>query len=159
MLRAVLAVALAAGLLAACVPAMDDASVEVANERVAGELARLTDAARALRRREPALPSGMPGARQVVTLAFPEPGPGTAGVRNVTIRSDAAGEGPGRGRYAWSVHGGARRTRRVSGPPLLVDGAGPSAAIVLRGAGPHRLALAPVRTSDGAAIQVRRAEV
>lgn len=159
MLRVVLAVAVAAGLLAASLPAIDDARVEAADERVAGELSRLTDLARTVLRREPALSPGSPGARRVVRLVLPRAGPWSAGVRNLTIRSVTDGVTPGPGRYAWTVRGGTRRERRVAGPRYVVDGPGRSTRIVLRGSGPHRLAVSPVRTSDGPAIRVRRADV
>lgn len=143
--RAVVAVALAAALLAATLPSVDRARVDHADARVAGEVERLERAATALAARNDLVDDGQP-ARTHLTLRLPERTWGTAPVD--AFRIPAAG---GEADVRWTVDGGRTRQRRLDG----VDLSGSTDGLALRTGGRHRLALELRAGGDGRRIEVR----
>lgn len=116
MLRVVLVVAITAALLAVVVPAMESAAIERADTAVRAELDRLESATTRLARHNDPTPHG-PGARTELTLRLPEESWGSAGVERLALpREDRPGSV-----VRWRVSGGAERTRRLSGPPVVAD--------------------------------------
>lgn len=132
-IRAVVTVALAAALLAASLPAVDQSRVQHADARVAGEVERLGSVARSLdagndlvrgdgqpaqRRVALHLPVGSWGASEVAAVRIPPP--------------DAATD------VVWQVEGGERHRRQLEGVSL----AGPPDGLVVRDGGRQRVRLA-----------------
>jgi hypothetical protein len=141
-IRAVLAVALVAAILATAGPAIESVRVSHADARVAGALDRVEDAARTLAERNDAVTAGEVGARRQLTLRLPRGTWGTAELSRFSIGR----RGPGRGTLIrWRVDGGARSERlleSVSISPAL-DG------YEIRSGGTVRLRLS-LLSSDGA---------
>lgn len=169
MIRLVVAVALAVGLLALAAPAVERAAVQ----RTTGALDRtataLASASHDLTATAPPVPFATPGARRLVTLRLPSPGPTAAPVHHLRLRC----HGPRRLQFVGSV-GGRRRTasvpvewpvalantvarsRRVSergGLVLESDASGDTAVDTTLAVGFHRVAGRPAvvvgRASDG----------
>lgn len=139
MIRAVLAVVLAAALLAASLPAIDDARRERTGTAVHEEVDRLVDAAR----RMAATDDPGAGARRVLVVRLPAEGWTAARVDALAFREN--------GTVAWTV-GGRTSERR---PPIALRSAG-DGALILRGAGPHRLVLSLDGTVAHPVVTVRR---
>jgi len=69
--RVLLAVLVAAALVAAAMPAVEDAQQGVAATATERETGRLSDAIRTIRRTSDPVPRGVPGARRLVTVDLP----------------------------------------------------------------------------------------
>lgn len=151
MIRAVLAVAATTVLLAASLPAVDDARRQHTEGVVREDVETLERTARALVETEDV--TGEPGARRVITLALPERSWTHAGLdelviagrssgidgRNATGRRNAT-EGPTAtgGRVVVAVSGGRRTTHLIESVALRTPGDEP---VRLRGTGRRRLVL------------------
>ncbi|MEZ3115391.1 hypothetical protein RYH80_05595 [Halobaculum sp. MBLA0147] len=120
MIRLVVAVALAVGLLALAAPAVERATVQ----RTTGALDRgataLASASDELTATAPPVPLATPGARRLVEVRLPSPGPTAAPVHHLRLRC----HGPKRLQFVGSV-GGRRHTTSVAidWPVALVTGA------------------------------------
>ncbi|MFB6184093.1 MAG: ABC transporter [Haloarculaceae archaeon] len=159
MFRAVLAVALATVLLAATLPALDDARVERSNALLSDELDRLVTFARTLRARETAIRAGE-GARWRVTLRLPSKTWSSAGLTSLTVGDTAGHPSTSNGTVvAWRVDGGRRRRRRVTEVPLVARGRNGRDRLRFRSGGRHRLVLLLVRRDGTPTVLVRRPEV
>jgi len=141
MLRAVVAVALAAALLATSLPALETAQRQRTATHLGGEVDRLATAIADLRAREQATVGH--GARRVVAVRLPQRDWTHAAVGYLAIggrprESDAVGNGA---TFAWRARGGGEQWRRTPGvrvAPVETCGGRP---IVLREPGVHRIAL------------------
>lgn len=148
MLRAVLAVLVAAALLGLSMPVVDSARVSHADSQVQSELADLEAVAADLRAESDPTPPGVPGARVERTLVLPPRSWGNAGIAQLTLPDSA--DTPVR----WHVPGGETRTVRPS-PPLVA----PPAGLELHEPGPHRLELSLQRRGGRSVVVVSRADV
>ena len=156
MLRAVVAVALAAALLGTTLPAVETAQRERTASHVAGEVDRLTSAVADLRARDGAVAER--GARRVVAVRLPQRDWGHAGVEYFRL-----GGAPGSGRaardeaaIAWRVSGGVERRRQVPDVPLGAVATPCDRPLVFREAGTHRIALSLVWRGGERRVLVRR---
>lgn len=143
MLRVILAVALAASLLAATAPALEDARAARTERLTARELGRVETAALTLAREED------PGARRTLRISLPGDSPTAASLAFVAL----GGPPDGTGRidtadgdlFAYRVAGGRRHVRRIGADLRVVsDGElaeSDSRALVLRGGETHRVVL------------------
>ncbi|WP_115862826.1 DUF7311 family protein [Halorussus litoreus] len=126
MLRVVLGLALAAAIVAAVMPALDEARTTRTDRLVARELDRVESAARALVREE------SPGARRTVEIAVPGESPTTAPVAFVSLAGLPAGsegrvdvDNDDRDLLAYRLAGGSVNVRRVAVDlRVALDGAG-----------------------------------
>lgn len=166
MIRAVLAVAATAALLAASLPAVDDARRQHTEGVTREEAESLERAARSLVETEDVTRGG--DARRIVAVTLPERGWAHAGLEGLVVaggenatgrRTAAGGEnaigGPDAtgGRVAWTVSGGRRTTYRIEGIALRTSSGEP---VRLRGAGRRRLVLALGGTPRHPVVTVRR---
>ncbi|MFC7136669.1 DUF7311 family protein [Halobaculum litoreum] len=140
MIRVVLAVAVTAALLAAALPAAEDARVERTLAALDRERASVDRAAAALARGEPARGAGvgaLPTARRVVAVTLPDRSLASAAVRSLALcpsRGDA-----GSATLVASVEGTATVRADLSARVVL-----PAGGVVLSTPGTHRLVLEPV---------------
>lgn len=153
MIRAVLAVALAAAILSLSLGAIDDARVANADARIEAGADRLVAAAEALAATDQPVPPGRPGARRVLELSLPARTWSAAGVDAVEVGA-LPGRPAGRGGVAWTVPGGPRRVLRVEG--VALRGSTPDGTLVLRRSGTHRLVLALVERDGRRVVVVSR---
>jgi hypothetical protein len=160
MLRVVLAAVLASALVGTGFAALDTASRDRGNARVAASAERVTAAVADLRERAAPVPPDSPGARRVVTVRLPARDYATVPVEYFTI-GGRPGEAP-KGdapAIAWQVEGSHERTRQVSGARVVgVDSRSPPGRLVLEAAGRHRLALTLVERDGRETVLVRRLE-
>lgn len=146
MIRAVLAVALAAALVALALPAIDDARERRADRQVRAEVAAIERAADSLLAADETSPG--PGAKRVLSLSLPEASWTVAGVENFAVRGGAGH--PGRRSAVSYVVGG--RSRRIAvDAPLYV----PDCPVSLAGGGDRRVVLELVRVDGRPAVAVR----
>jgi hypothetical protein len=131
-IRAVVTVALAAALLAASLPAVDESRVQHADARVAGEVERLGSVARSLETGDDLVRGDGQPAQRRVTLHLPVTSWGASEVREVRIPPPDAGTD-----VVWQVEGGERHRRQLDG----VSRAGPPDGLVVRDGGRQRLQL------------------
>lgn len=120
MLRVVLAAVLASALVGTGFAALDTASRDRGNARVAASAERVTAAVADLRERAAPVPPDSPGARRVVTVRLPARDYATVPVEYFTI-GGRPGEAP-KGdapAIAWQVEGSHERTRQVSGARVV----------------------------------------
>lgn len=147
MLRVVLAVTLAAALLGAAMPVVDDARVATARSQTADQLESLDRAAERLEERNDASPPGMDGggARRHVVLDFPRRSWGSSGLDRLYIPGefDAA--------PSWRVSGGKSKTWYSSVPI-----AGPDGGMTIREGGRVRLVLKLRRRQGESVVVVSR---
>lgn len=138
MIRALLAVALAAALLAASLPAVESAAAD----RTAAALDRDID--RIDRAGESLLTDDDPGARRVVTVTLPANSLSSAGVNSFIIdcESDCT--------VRYRLESGGSRTRRFTFP--LVTPAGP---VRLARPGEHRLVLELAHIDGDRVVEAR----
>lgn len=136
MLRAVLAVAMAAALLAVSVPVVETARVQYSDERIDRELDAIETAATTLTERNDPPPPGVPGPRQTITIDLPEKTWSTAGVAEVRLTPAADSEGHTTAR--WRVSGGTEHTRQLRAKVVTPQRTG---EIVLRDGGRQQLVL------------------
>lgn len=153
MLRVVFASALAVVLVAATLPALEDASRSRAAAGVEGDLATLERAATSLLATDEAAPGA--GPRRAVTVRVPERSWTNAGLAYVSIGGppgERASESTRRGVVVYRVRGGEPRRLRLSVPLWT-----PGESVVLREAGTHRLTLTVDRVDGRRVVVVRRA--
>ena len=156
MLRAVVAVALAAALLGTTLPAVETAQRERTETQFAGEVDRLTTAIADLRAREQAVAAR--GARRVVTIHVPQRDWDHAGVDYITLggapcTGPTAREGAA---IAWRVIGAPERRRRIPGVPVEAVTTPSGRPLVVREAGTHRIVLSLVMRGGERRVLVRR---
>lgn len=149
MIRAVLAVVLAAALLGASLPAIDDARRDHADVAVRTELDRFERAARTLLSEDDPV-SGDGGARRVVVLSVPEESWTDADVAAITVASPPERTG---GRLTWRLRGGPQSVRRLPSVPLRTPDGDP---IVVESSGRHRLVLSLDGSPADPVVTVRR---
>lgn len=162
MLRAVLAVALAAALVGVALPAVDRAGVGRGASLLGAEADRLArDAGRLAAGSDP-VPVGARGARAVVALRLPGRSWATARVDYLAVgaarRADPP-DGPATDVIAYRVAGGRERRVRLSVDVRAVAGVEPAPddrALVLREPGRHVLALRLVRLDGQSVVLVER---
>lgn len=148
MLRGALAVVLATALVAASMPALEDARRDHTSATVRSELEAVERAAGDLLATDDAIPGS--GARRVVDLRLPAESWTDAGVERVTV--GPAPDGPG-GLFTWTVTDGHRHDHRLPDVPLrTADGE----RVAFRSAGRHRLVLALDGTPGDPVVTVRR---
>lgn len=138
MIRAVLAVALAAALLAAALPAVESAAAD----RTAAALERDID--RVERAGASLLADDAPGARRVVTVSLPADSLAAVGVDAFVL---ACGR---RCTVRYTLDNGVSRTRRLELPLATPDG-----AVLFATPGDHRLTLGLADGDDGRVVTVR----
>lgn len=131
MIRAVLAVALAAALLGVSLPVVEEAGRAHSDARVANELGRVESAARTLRAGSTATARG-PTARRTLTLSLPERTWAHPDLARLTVPPPG-----GRESVTWRVEGGAERDRRLLGGDVV----GPPGGLTLRGGGSRQVVL------------------
>lgn len=162
MLRAVLAVALAAALLAVSLPVVEDARRDHAGSRVRSELRGVERAARALAADSDPVPVGAAGARRSVTVRLPARGWHAAPVAFVAVGGTVgnASDPAGSDVLAWRLAGGPRHAIRVEGIDIHRAEGGELAPdgrpLVLGGAGRHDLRLSLASHDGRAVVLVRR---
>lgn len=145
-IRTVVTVALAAAILAASLPAVERARVQQADARVAGELERLEQVARALVATNDPVTEGTP-ARQRVTLHLPVRSWGSAGLE--LFRVPPPGTNPA---VIWQVRGGRPHSRQLPGIQL----AGPPGGLAIGDGGRQRVVLEFRTLDERPAVVVRR---
>mgnify|MGYP000117914499 CR=1 FL=1 len=139
MIRAVVAVALAAALLSAALPAVQSAGADRTASALDRDIDRIERAGASL------LADDDPGGRRVLTISVPEGSLVAAGVDSVAVRCR-----PGCVvRYVLET--GAVRTRRLELPLVTPDG-----AVRFGTPGDHRLVLGLAEGDDGRVVTVRR---
>jgi hypothetical protein len=148
-IRVVLAVLLAAALLGAATPAIEDARVAATDRALGADLSRVGTAAETLAARHDAVRPGVGPARRTVRLVVPGRSWGRARA-TVTVGTEPSG-----GRLEWQVGNRPSRTRRID-VELGVWRDGEVVAGELRlGPGDHRLVLSLVRIDGRPAVAVR----
>jgi hypothetical protein len=132
-IRVVVTILLAAALLAAALPAVEDAAADRSERQLRAEIRDVDAAATDLLRSEEAVP-GTAGARRTVAVTIPSPGIGAGDVEQLRI------SGTDR-RYSFRVDG--RDSREITGtvPVHTLDGE----PLVLREPGTHEFVLALVQ--------------
>lgn len=121
MLRAVLAVALAAAILAATFPALDSARTTRAETLTATELDRVEATGESLVREEDAVALDAAGARRTLSVSVPDASPTSAAVAYVSLGgvpgdeplADSVADGNASDLLAYRLAGGDRRVRQV----------------------------------------------
>ncbi|MFB6165079.1 MAG: hypothetical protein ABEJ31_07960 [Haloarculaceae archaeon] len=161
MLRAVLAVVLAAALVGTATAALDVAGHRQSDRLVDAEVERLVAAARDLQASEAAVAVGRPGARRHVTVHLPGKDLTTACVAYLAIGGDPLADDRGdttAATVAWKIVGGTRRNRRIAGLSVehAVDGRPTARPLVLREPGVHHLVLTLVRRNGRRVVLVSR---
>lgn len=146
MIRAVLAVALAAALVGFALPVVDEARRDRADRLVRSEVATIERAADSLLAADETTPGA--GARRVLSVSLPEASWTVAGVDYLAIHGgpDNPEGGPG---ISYAVGG---RTRRIAVDALLYAPDGP---VRIAGGGERRVVLELVRIDGRPAIAVR----
>lgn len=138
MIRALLAVTLAAALLAASLPAIESAAAD----RTAASLDRDVD--RLERAGESLLAADAPGARRVVTVSIPADSLAAVGVDELVVDCEP------RCAVRYVLSNGASRTRRLDFPLTT-----PAGAVRFGSPGEHRLTLGLRDGDDGRIVTVR----
>jgi hypothetical protein len=152
-LRYVLAVVVATAILAVSLPALDAARIDRSEAAVDAELDSVVDRVERFVAEETAVPPDVAGARTVVTLNLPVRSWSAAGVDHVTLGRSSSGHA----RFAWSVAGGRRHTRRV--PDIRLALAADAQTIVFSSGGRHRLRLRLVRYDGEPVVVASRPDV
>lgn len=138
MIRALLAVALAAALLAASLPAVESAAADRTAAGLDRDVDRLEQAGASL------LVDDDPGARRVVTVTLPASSLVAVGVDTFAVGCEPACA------VRFTLRTGATRTRRLPLPFAFPDG-----TVRFGTPGEHRLRLGLVDGDDGRAVTVR----
>ncbi|QKY21602.1 hypothetical protein B4589_014915 [Halolamina sp. CBA1230] len=138
MIRALLAVALAAALLAASFPAVESAAADRTAAGLDRDVGRLERAGASL------LAADDPGARRVVTVSIPAGSLVAVGVDTFAVGCEPACA------VRYTLQNDATRTRRLTLPLALPDG-----TVRFGTPGEHRLTLGLVDGDDGRAVTVR----
>lgn len=144
-IRAVVTVALAAAVLGASLPAVERVRVQHADARVAGEVERVEQAARALAARNDPVPTGTP-ARHRLTLRLPVRTWGSSGLERFRVPPRAAPD------VTWRVRGGDTRSRHIPDVRL----AGPPGGLAIDHGGRERVVLELQKREGGRYVVVRR---
>lgn len=147
--RTVLAVVLAAALVGASLPAIDDARRDHADAAVRDDIDRFERAANGLLATDDPV-DVQRGARRVVTLRLPARSWRDVGVEAVAFESAEDGRGA---RVTWRLRGGLRHVRRLPGVPLRTAGESP---LVAEAAGRNRLILSLDGSPGEPVVTVRR---
>lgn len=147
MLRTVLAITLAAALLGAAMPVVDDARVATAGSQTVDQLESLDRAAEALADRNDPAPPGMDGssARRHVVLDFPRRTWGSSGLERLRVPANSAAG------ISWRVESGTSTTWNSSVPIT-----GPDGGITIREGGRVRLVLTLQRARGEVVVVVSR---
>lgn len=143
-IRAAVTVALALGLVGASLPAVEQARLQHAESRVAGELDRLERAATALAAENDLV--GTPPARARLTLYLPHSSWGSTGLASLRLPPTANGTD-----VRWAAGGGRSHARRFD-VRLAGDGGG----LAIEDGGRHRLVLELHRRDGRRTVVVRR---
>lgn len=138
MIRVLLAVALAAALLSASLPAVESAAADRTAASVDRDIDAIRHAGASL------LATDDPGARRVVTVSLPAGSLTAAGVQSLTIACRPHCT------VRYTLERGASRTRRLGLPLATPDG-----AVGLGTPGDHRLTLGLGGGDDGRVVTVR----
>lgn len=149
MLRVVVAVLVAGGLLAVALPVVDDASRDHSHAATAAAVDRITTAATRLARDSDPTVAGHPGATRTITVQLPEAGWAHAGVTRLELVGDSEAAAREQARFCWTVDG----THRSRAPEVALRPAGGTLTL---GPGSHRLRLRLDRTSNGRVVTVAR---
>lgn len=150
MIRTILTVTLAVAILAAALPAIEDAQRQRTETTLAGDLQGVRAAAAALATSEDAISPPAPGARRVVTVHIPERGVAAAAVDRVRI-------GPDRLTYR-IVEGSSGTVRFPSDVRIVVHPYGDREVLTLTRPGRHRLCLSLRYTNATRTIHIERLE-
>ncbi|AGN02033.1 hypothetical protein L593_10440 [Salinarchaeum sp. Harcht-Bsk1] len=146
MIRVVVTVLLAIALLAAALPAVEDAAADRIERQLRADIEAIDTAATELLRSEEAVP-GTAGARRTVSVTLAADGIAAAPVEEVRISSTDR-------RYSFRVEG--RGERKLRGTvPVHTLGDEP---LVLREPGTHELVLALVRVEGERRVVIARIE-
>jgi len=145
--RAVVAVALAAALLGASLPAVERARVQHADARVAGEVERLETVARSLTTSNDVVRGDGPPARARMTLHLPRRSWGSRTLSAFRVPPPASNSD-----VTWQVRGSDRIDRDLPD----VDLAAPPDGITLREGGRHDLVLELRRHDGDRIVAIRR---
>jgi hypothetical protein len=137
-IRALLAVALAAALLAASMPAIESAATDRTAAALDRDIERIERAGRSL------LAEDDPGARRVLTVKLPTDSLSSAGVDSFTIDCSAHCE------IRYRLDSGWSRTRRLTIPLTTPEG-----PIRLGSPGEHRLWLRLEQHDGGRVVELR----
>lgn len=150
MIRAVLAVALAAALVGAALPALEEGRHRRTEALLDAELADVRTAAASLADGDDATRPGLPGARRTVVVRIPERSTTDARVASVSIRGRTGDDGA---TLACRLAGGDPLRKSLDVPVRL-----PGGSIVLREPGTYRLALTLDRVGGRTVVTIRRAD-
>lgn len=146
MIRVVVTVLLAVALLAASLPAVEDAAADRSERQLRAEVRDLDAAATDLMRSEEAVP-GTAGARRTVEVTIPTPGIGAGEVEQLRISGTAR-------HYSFRVEGRDRREITGTVPVHTLDGE----PLVLREPGTHELVLALVQVEGERRVVIARSQ-
>lgn len=138
MIRALLAVSLAAALLAAALPAVESAAADRTVAALDRDVDRLERAGESLRAADD------PGARRIVAVSVPADSLVAVGVDAFVVSCEAACA------VRYSLANGATRTRRLAFPLSTPDG-----SVRFGTPGDHRLRLGLADGEDGLIVTVR----
>lgn len=144
MIRVVVTALLAVALLAAALPAVEDAAADRSERQLRADVRDLDAAATDLLRSEEAVP-GTAGARRTVEVTLPASGIAAREVEGLRIS-------PADRRYAFRVEGRSQRETLGAVPVHTTDGE----PLVLRGSGTHDLVLALVRVEGERRVVIAR---
>lgn len=149
MIRVALAVLLAAALVGAATPAVEDARASTTDRQLRADLARVGVAAEELAARHDAVRPEAGPARRTVRLVVPGAGWGRAPA-TVTVST-----GPGSGELRWRVGDGPERSVDVGVGLRVRSDEGAVAGERRLGPGRYRLVLSLVRVDGRATVSVR----
>lgn len=163
MLRAVLAVAIAAALLAVSLPPIDAARRDNADSAMRRTLEHLETVTENLERNNDPVPVGSAGATRTVTVRIPARGWHGVEVTRVTIgglKGADAADTNGSDVFGWRLRGGPRHVLRVDRVDIHAVAAGTvlpdDRPLVLGEPGRHVLELRLVRLEGNPVVLVRR---
>lgn len=143
-IRAAVTVTLAMALVAASLPAVEEARIRHSDDRVAAEVDRLELAAAALAGDNEVVPTDP--ARSRLTLFLPRRSWGDSGLAHLSIPAETGGID-----VNWSVQGGPIRTRQAA-----VDLVGAGDGLRIEAGGRQRLVLELRRRATERVVVVRR---
>jgi hypothetical protein len=150
-IRVVVAAALAVALLAASLPAIEDARIERTATDLDATLSRVERAAADLATNEAPTPGDLAGARRIVDVRLPPPSWTSAPVTWVSLGGRPGG--PPADVLAYRIAGRPPDVIDLRGVDLIV----PEGPVVLRDAGRHAVALDLLWLDGRAVVRVSRA--
>lgn len=145
--RTLLTVVVAAALVGASLPAVDDARADRTAARLDATATRLSDAANALVATDDPVPAGERGASRTVVVTLPDAGFADARAEYLSVGGVPNASSPST--IGYRVDG--RPPRRVDAGVTFVTGPEP----LVLAPGRHTLRLTLVRTTTGVAVRVR----